>query len=318
MILAALDALLHDATAGDPVKGTKWTRKTLRTLCAALVAQGFSTTSPMTVRRLLQGRGYRQRVNRKRLTKDHNAHRDRPIRYLTRKRRAFLKAGDPVLSVDTKKKEWVGNFRNEGVTWRQGPLEVMETAFASDAEGKAIPYGLYDVGRNHGFVVVGTAHETAEFAVAAIRRWWQRIGRPVYAEKRQVLIQADSGGANGWRSWLWKAHLQKRADELELTFIVTHYPPGASKWNPVEHRLFCFISMNWAGQPLVSFETVLKFIRTTKTQEGLRCQAWLDTTQYRTGEKVSTQEREQIKLKPHRILPQWNYTIEPHAKNPDK
>ena len=276
MILAALDALLHDATAGDPVKGTKWTRKTLRTLCAALVAQGFSTTSPMTVRRLLQGRDYRQRVNRKRLTKDHNAHRDRPIRYLTRKRRAFLKAGDPVLSVDTKKKEWVGNFRNEGVTWRQGALEVMETDFPSDAEGKAIPYGLYDVGRNHGFVVVGTAHETAEFAVAAIRRWWQRIGRPVYAEKRQVLIQADSGGANGWRSWLWKAHLQKRADELELPFIVTHYPPGASKWNPVEHRLFCFISMNWAGQPLVSFETVLKFIRTTKTQEGLRCQAgWI-------------------------------------------
>jgi len=318
MLLRGLDDLLQDATAGDPVDGTKWTRKTLRTLCAALVDQGFPALSPMTVRRLLQERGYRQRVNRKRLTKESNANRDRQIRYLTRKRHAFLKAGHPVLSVDTKKKELVGNFRNAGRTWRQKSLDVLETDFPSDAEGKAIPYGIYDVGRNHGFVIVGTSHETAEFAVTAIHRWWQRIGRLVYAEKQHVLIQADSGGANGWRSWLWKNQLQMLADELDLTFTVTHYPPGASKWNPVEHRLFSFISRNWAGQPLVSFETILKFIRTTQTEEGLRCQAWLDTTQYRTGLKVSTQEKKQINLRPLRVLPQWNYTIKPHATNPEK
>jgi len=253
------------------------------------------------------------RLNRKRLTKQRDAHRDRQMRYIARKRRAFQKAGLPVISVDAKKKELIGNFRNAGRTWRRRPVEVLETDFLSDAEGKAIPYGIYDTARHEGYIVIGTSHETAQFAVAAIRSWWLEVGRHVYAGQHRLLIQADDGGANDSRSWLWKARLQALADELHLTITVTHFPPGASKWNPVEHRLFSPISGNWAGQPLRSYETILKFIRTTQTESGLRCRARLDKTVYETGLNVTPAERAQINLKPHRLFPNWNYTIEPHA-----
>jgi hypothetical protein len=228
------------------------------------------------------------------------------MRYIARQRRAFVKAGNPVISVDAKKKELVGNFKNTGRTWRHAPLEVLATDFPSDARGKAIPYGIYDVARNHGLVVVGTSHEIAEFAVAAIRRWWLRVGRVEYPSAKHLLIQADAGGANSSRSWLWKWALQKFADEFGLVIAVTHYPTSASKWNLVEHRLFSFITLNWAGQPLINYETVLKFIRTTTTENGLGCMAYRDTRYYATRLKVSRDQKASINLSRHRVLPQWN------------
>ncbi len=312
-----LDELLRDATAGDPISGLKWTRKTLRDVCRALGRRGYPM-SPETVRRLLAERGYVLRTNRKRLTKEQDPERDRQMRYVARKRREFLNAGDPVISIDAKKRELVGNFKQAGRTWRHQPLEVLEFDYPSAADGVAIPYGIYDVGRDRGFVIVGTSHQTPAFVSATIRRWWRGAGRRVYAQQRQLLIEADCGGGNGNRCWLWKFGLQQVADEFDLHITVTHLPTGASKWNPVEHRMFCFISQNWAGQPLVSYETAMKFIRTTKTENGFRCRAWLDNSDYATGRKITPEQKAQIKLKPHRVLPKWNYTIEPHAKSGKK
>ena len=302
--------MLADATAGDPMTGIKWTRKTVRRLSRELRRKRIKV-GRTTVRRLLIKRRYALRVNRKRLTKQQNPNRDRQMRYIPRKRRAFQKAGFPAISVDTKKKELVGNFRNAGRTWRRKPLAVLETDFPSEAEGKAIPYGIYDLSYNDGFVVIGISHETAAFAVAAIRTWWIAVGRHRYVGQDHLLIQADDGGANDSRSWLWKAELQALADEFNLTITVTHFPAGASKWNPVEHRLFGPISLNWAGQPLRSYETILKFIRTTHTEGGLRCRVRLDQTQYETGLKVTAEEKARINLKPRRVFPHWNYTIQP-------
>jgi len=307
----ALADLLQDATAGDPISGLKWTHKTCEKLSQQLGRKGFQV-GRMTVRRLLAEQGYALRVNRKRLSKKQNPDRDRQMRYIARKRRASLKAGFPVISVDTKKKELVGNFRNAGRSWRRQALDVLETDFRSSAIGKAIPYGIYDIGRNAGFVVVGTSHETAAFAVAAIRAWWKQVGRVHYVDHRHLLILADGGGANSSRCWLWKVALQALADEFQLTITVTHFPPGASKWNPIEHHMFNVISQNWAGQPLVSYETVLKFIRTAKTQNEFHCRARLNRTQYKTGLKITPKEKAHINLKPHRVFSNWNYTIAPH------
>jgi hypothetical protein len=309
-VLKALDELVADATAGDPVTGLKWTRRTLRKLSRALRRRGY-TVGPDTVRRWLRQRAYVLRANRKRLNRKHDPDRDRQMRYLTRQRRAHQQAGFPVISVDAKQRELIGNFKNPGQTWRQARLDVLESDYPSDAEGVAIPYGIYDVTRNEGVVVVGTAHQTPAFAVAAIRQWWLRIGRWRYAHKKHLLIEADCGGANGNRCWLWKWELQQLADEFGLTITLTHLPTSASKWNPIEHKLFCHIEANWAGQPLVSYETVLKFIRTTRTDTGLRCWAYLDTTAYETGRHITAEQKAQINLKPHRVLPRWNYTIEP-------
>lgn len=309
--MAALTTLLEDATAGDPIRGVKWTRKSLRKLTSQLRWQKFQVGHE-TVRRLLKEQGYSLRVNRKERSRRSDDDRDRQMRYLARQRRAFLKAHKPVISVDCKKKEWVGNFKNPGRTWRAQARSVLVTDFPSDARGKAIPYGLYDPARNRGFVGVGTSHETAEFAANVIRRWWWQTGRQAYPGQNELLIQADSGGANDHRSWLWKRALQRLADATGLTVTVTHYPTSASKWNWIEHRLFNHISRNWAGEPLVSYETVLKFIRTTTTQPGLRCQAYLDRRPYRTRVKLSAEQKAAIHLAPHRVLPKWNYTIKPH------
>lgn len=218
-----------------------------------------------------------------------------------------------MVSVDTKKRELIGNFKNAGRTWRQAPLSVLESDYPTDAEGVAIPYGIYDVIHDQGCVVVGTSHQTPAFAVNAIRTWWQKLGAVQFVGQHDLLIEADGGNPNGYRSWQWKFHLQQLADEFGLTITVTHLPTGASKWNPIEHRLFCFITRNWAGQPLISYETILKFIRTTKTEAGLRCRAFLDTAYYATGETLSPGDRAQINLVPHRVLPRWNYTIKPNA-----
>ena len=303
--------LLKDATAGDPITGLKWTHKTVRSLTRQLRRRGFRVGRE-TVRRLLLRLRYTLRVNRKRKSRRQVPDRDRQMRYLTRQRRARLQAKQPIISVDTKKKELVGNFKNPGRTWRRTPLEVLATDFASDAQGKAIPYGIYDLAQNTGFVVVGTSHETAAFAVRAIRWWWLVLGQPQYPAATHLTIEADGGGANGSRSWLWKAELQKLADEFHLTISVSHLPPGASKWNLADHRLFCHISRNWAGQPLIDYETILKFIRTTKTENGLRCRARLDRRVYPLSVKLSPEEKAKINLIRHRVLPQWNYTIKPH------
>lgn len=303
--------MLEDATAGDPMTGLKWTRKTIRALTRQLRQRGFRVRRE-TVRRLLHARDYALRVNHKRLSRTQDAERDRQMRYIVRQRRAFRKAKLPAISVDTKKKELVGNFKNPGRTWRQHPLDVLATDFASEAQGKAIPYGIYDVAHNSGFVVVGTSHETAQFAGAAIRTWWISFGQRQYPHAKQLFIEADGGGANGSRSWLWKAALQQLADEFRLTITVSHLPPSASKWNLADHRLFCHISQNWAGQPLLDYETILKFIRTTKTQAGLRCRARLDRRTYPTGLKLTAEEKAQINLVRHPVLPKWNYTIKPH------
>ena len=267
-----------------------------------------------TVARLLRLKRYALRVNRKRLSRQHDAQRDQQFRYIMRQRRKFKKAGFPMISVDTKKKELIGAFKNPGRTWRHQPVEVMATDFPSDALGKAIPYGIYDLVRNEGYIVVGTSHETSAFAIAAIRAWWLDVGRRAYPGADRLLIEADSGGANGNRAWLWKAGLQQLANEFGLTITVAHYPTGASKWNPVEHRLFSPLSGNWAGQPLLSYETMLKFIRTTQTETGLRCRARLDTTEYDTGVKVTAEQQAQINLQRHRTLPKYNYTIRPRTR----
>ncbi len=263
--------------------------------------------------RLLRLKRYALRVNRKRLSRQHDPQRDQQFRYIARQRRKFQRAGLPVISVDAKKKELIGAFKNPGRTWRQKPLEVLATDFLTDAQGKAIPYGIYDLAHNAGYIVIGTSRETSAFAVAAIRSWWMEVGRRACPGCHALLIQADSGGANGNRSWLWKLGLQGLADGLGLTITVTHYPTGASKWNLVEHRLFSPVSGNWAGQPLINLETVLKFIRTTRTETGLRCRAHLDTTEYATGLKVTKAEKAQINLQRHRTLPKYNYTIRPRT-----
>lgn len=306
----ALDRLLEDATAGDPITGLKWTRKTLAALTRAL--QKKFHVGHTTVARLLKSKGIALRGNRKRLSPRQDAQRDRQFRYIARLRRKFATAQLPIISVDTKKKELIGTFKNAGRTWRRTPLEVFATDFPQDAKAKAIPYGIYDLLRNEGYVVVGTSHETSAFAVAAIRGWWLEVGRHQHCGKRELLILADGGGANGNHCWLWKWHLQQLADEFNLTITVAHYPTGASKWNPVEHCLFCYISHNWAGQPLISFETVLKFIRTTQTATGLYCRARLDRRKYETGLKITPEQKRQINLQPHRIMPEYNYTIRPH------
>ena len=304
---------MTDATAGDPITGLKWTRKTLRRLTRCLRRK--FTIGKTTVARLLRFKRYALRANRKRLSRHQDPERDRQMCYIARQRRRFLKAGWPAISVDTKKKELVGAFKNSGRTWRQAPLDVLTTDFLHDAVGKAVPYGIYDLARNAGYVVVGQSHETPAFAVAAIRSWWLEVGHHAYPGCHQLLIEADSGGANGYRNWLWKVGVQALADEFDLMITVTHYPTSASKWNPVEHRLFSPISSNWAGQPLCSFETVLKFIRTTRTEPGLRCRARLDTREYATGLKVTKEQKVQIHFGRRRILPKYNYIIRPHVES---
>lgn len=309
-MVRALEELLKDAVAGDPISGLKWTHKSTRKLSQQLKRQGFEL-GHVTVARLLKDCKYSLRTNRKRLARTHEPERDRQFRYLARLRRLFLKRGDPVISVDTKKKELVGNFKNPGRCWRRQWRDVLDHDFPSEALGRAIPYGIYDIGRNAGYVVIGTSHETPQFAVAAIRRWWKVVGQACYGGKHRLLIEADCGGANDNRKWAWKAALQTLADETGLEITVTHYPPGASKWNPIEHRLFSLISKNWAGEPLSSYETMLKFIRTTRSDTGLRCRACLDKTVYETGVAVTKEERVTINLNPCKVISKWNYIIRP-------
>jgi hypothetical protein len=283
-------------------------------LADELRRQGFRI-GRTTVARLLRQQDYSLRTNRKRLAGTHDPDRDRQFRVLARRRRWFLRRGWPVISVDTKKKELVGNFKNAGRCWRRQPLDVLDHDFPSKAVGRAIPFGIYDIGRNDGYVVVGTSRETAQFVTAALRRWLLDEGLGRCRHGRRLAIEADCGGGNGNRRWGWKAGLQELADEFGLTITVGHFPPAASKWNWIEHRLFSAISKNWAGQPLGSYETILKYIQTTTTVTGLRCWACLDRKDYPVKVVVSQAERESIRLTRHTVLPQWNYTIRPRKRS---
>jgi hypothetical protein len=303
---------MRDTTAGDPISGLKWTHKSLRALGRELARRGYAVSAP-TISRLLQLRAYSLRVNHKRLAGKQSPGRDEQFQYIAQRRKAFLRRGGPVISVDTKKKELIGLFKNPGQQWRRTPHAVLIYDFPSDAVGKAIPYGIYDVGRNKGYVVVGVSHDTPEFAVRAIRSWWVRVGRKVYPDRTQLLIEADCGGSNGNRCRAWKARLQDFADEFGLTITVTHYPTGASKWNPIEHHMFNLISANWAGQPLESYETVLKHIKTTRSTTGFQCRARRDPKSYPTGRKVSQDEAASLRVRSHRSFPHWNYTIRPRV-----
>lgn len=312
-IVPALDNLLRDVTAGDPMSGFRWTHCSTRKLARALRRQGFRV-GYRTVARLLHQRKYSLRTNRKCLARRHDPDRDRQFRYLVRQRRRYLRNGWPVLSIDAKKRELVGNFKNPGRCWRREARQVLDHDFRKDAVGVAISYGIYDVGRNTGYVVIGTSHETPAFAVAAIRRWWLRSGRYHHVGAKRLLLEADGGGANSSRKLAWKAALQELADELHLTICVSHLPPGASKWNLIEHRMFSLISANWAGEPLLGYGMMLEWIRHTQSDKGFRCQATLDRTTYATGVKISKAEKAAMNLRPRRVLPKWNYVIRPHKQ----
>jgi hypothetical protein len=295
------------------MSGLRWTHHSLRKIVGALRSRGYKVNAG-TIRRLLRQHGYALRVNRKRLSGHQGPKRDAQFRYLTQRRRAFLRRGWPVINVDAKKRELIGPFKNAGRAWRRKPRDVNMYDFPSNAVGIAIPYGIYDVGRDQGFVVIGTSHNTAAFAVAAITSWWHAAGCRAYPDVTQLLIEADAGSSNGKGSRLWKVELQEFADATGLTLTVTHYPTGASKWNPVEHRLFSRVSANWAGHPLDSYETILKHLRTTRSATGFRVRACLDTRNYPTGIRITQNALARLCLQRHRRFSQSNYTIYPRHK----
>ena len=288
-----------------------WTGKHLQQISEQLSLLGLAV-SPNTVRRLLGRLGYALRANRKSLSGPQSPERERQFRYLNRQRSQFARKAQPVISVDTKKKELVGRFKNAGRVWSREAVPVNDHDFRSQAKGVAIPRGLYDPQANRGSVLVGTSHDTPEFAVDAIVDWWRRQGRRRYPRAAQLLILADSGGSNAARCRLWKYALQEKLVEpYQLSVTVCHYPTGASKWNPVEHRLFGEIAKHWAGQPLVDYPTVVRLIAGTHTATGLKVTCRLRTTDYPTGRKVTNQEMAGTNLKKHAVLPEWNYTLLP-------
>ena len=292
---------MEHETAGDPVSGCKWTRKTTGKIAQQLKRAGIRV-SAKTVGRLLKQMNYSLRLNLKCLesgqSKPPDPHqRDLQFRYLRSQIRCYKADGMPVISVDTKSRELIGPFHQAGRRWSQKPIKVLDHDFPSDANGVAIPYGTYDIIQNKGFVCVGTSRDTSEFAVDSIRTWWQKVGSRHYPDADRLLILADCGGSNGYRIRLWKQQLQIRlCSRFGLKVKVCHYPPGSSKWNPIEHRMFSFISNNWAAQPLLDYETVLKFIRSTKTATGLNIRALLNTKSYHKGKKVSDQQMKSNKL----------------------
>lgn len=286
----------------------KWSRKNPRTLSDELKDQGIEA-SPNTVANAMRGQRYSLRRNRKSIAETRHPERDRQFRYLATVKQDFLERDQPVISNDSKKRELVGNFLNPGRAWRRESHEVLTHDFPSNALGVALPYGIYDVARNSATVVVGTSHDTAAFAAAATGIWLSTTGWSVYSGMRELLILCDSGGSNSHRVRLWKYALWQLACQHGIAVTVCHYPPGASKWNPADHRLFSFISTNWAGVPLRDYETVLKYLRTTTTRTGLTVDALLHTADYPTGVKVTKYQMKAISIRHHETLPDWNYTI---------
>jgi hypothetical protein len=311
---AQLGKILEETSAGDPMSALRWTNKSTEAMAEELTKQGYPV-SDKTVARCLREMGYSMQLNQKTREGPQHRNRDQQFRYINRQVESFRKSGDPVLSVDTKKKELVGAFKNGGRTWRPKgePYRVNVHDFPSMAKGKAIPYGAYEIGEDRAVVNVGVTHDTAEFAVESIRRWWKLVGRKRKQAAQRLLICADGGGSNSSRSRAWKLHLQGLADELEIAVTVCHYPPGTSKWNKIEHRLFSFISLTWKGQPLINYETVVNLIGATKTKSGLRVKALLDTNEYETGLKVTKSQMDSLRIRRHKTHPNWNYTLKPRS-----
>jgi len=311
-LLKALAALVDPATRGHPESPLRWTCKSTGNLAKELTRQDHGV-SDRTVARLLKDAGYSLQANRK--TKEGAAHPDRNAQFehINAQATSFLRAGQPVVSVDTKKKELVGEFKNAGREWRRegAPEKVKVHDFPNPKLGKAIPYGVYDLASNEGWVSVGIDHDTAQFAAASIGRWWRMMGRKRFPKAQQLLITADGGGSNASRSRLWKVALQTLADDVGLELQVCHFPPGTSKWNKIEHRLFNFITQNWRGRPLTSYQVIVNLIGKTTSKTGLKVRAALDTKEYETGLTVTDEQLACVNCTPHPFHGEWNYTIRP-------
>jgi hypothetical protein len=318
----ALEHLVEPVTRGDPESPLRWTNKSTQKLADELTGRGFAV-GPRTVAKLLKTCGYRLQANAKVVEGRHHPDRDAQFEYVNAQAVAFLAAGDPVISVDTKKRELVGGFKNAGREWEPvgEPAEVNVHDFAGDAVGVALPYGVYDMGANTGWVNVGTDHDTAVFAVESIRRWWRQVGADTYPTAQRLLVTADGGGSNGARLRLWKAELARFADETGLAVTVLHLPPGTSKWNKVEHRLFSHITMNWRGRPLTSHEVVVQTIAATTTRTGLRVKAVLDEGTYPTGLRITDRQLKELlrrHITRHQFHGDWNYDVHPAADDDDE
>ena len=305
-----IENILEENTAGDPMSKLRWTNKSTYTIANELRNQN-KTISEDSIGRIIKQLGYSLQLNVKSKESGSSEKRDSQFRYINEQVKIFAKKNIPVISVDAKKKELVGNFKNNGRRWmKKGKAEIVNIYdFWFLAKGKAIPYGIYDINMNNGFVNVGIDHNTSEFAVESIGQWWENIGKKNYQDAKELLICADGGGSNASRSRLWKFYLQKFANKTGLKITVCHFPPGTSKWNKVEHKMFSFISMNWRGRPLINYEVIINLIEGTKTKNGLKIKAKIDKKIYELKQKVSDKEFENVNFLRHEINPQWNYTL---------
>ena len=315
-LLEDLDRLVDPATRGDPASPLRWTCKSVRRLAEELQQEGHAV-SYQTVAELLHAMDYSLQANQKTLEGSHHADRDEQFEHISRKAQRYLKQGEPVISVDTKKKELVGDFKNAGREWQSKgqpeQVRVHDFEIREPDKGKVAPYGVYDLARNVGWVSVGVDHDTATFAVESIRRWWRWMGRASYPKAKRLLITADSGGSNGARVRLWKWELQQLADETGLEITVCHFPPGTSKWNKIEHRLFSFISQNWRGKPLISHEVIINLIAATTSKTGLAVKSDLDSNTYPPGIKVTDQQMAELRLRRDSFHGDWNYSLLPRS-----
>jgi len=314
-LLQDLDSILEPMTRGDPESPLRWTCKSTTKIAEELRMQGHQV-SQRTVCDLLYELGYSLQSNRKIREGSHHPDRNEQFLYIYKTVTKFQAKGEPVISVDTKKKELIGEFKNSGQEWRKKgkPIEVNVHDFADPTLGKVIPYGIYDITANKGWVNIGITRDTAEFAVGSIRRWWHEMGKPMYPDASELLITADCGGSNSSRVRLWKLELQRLSDELGMVIRVCHFPPGTSKWNKIEHRMFCFITKNWRGRPLTSREVVVNLIANTTTSKGLEIIAKLDHSKYETGIKVTDEEFKSIVLEKDDFHGEWNYKIKPRKQ----
>jgi len=312
-IVGALDALVEPGTRGDPMCLLRWTTKSTRVLAAELGRQGFSC-SHVLVAGLLKSMGYSLQGTAKTLEGTSHPDRDAQFRYIEEMSRRFLAAGDPVISIDTKKKEMVGRYANPGVIWRPAgdPVRALDHDFPDPDLPKAVPYGIYDVAHNEGWVAVGMSSDTADFAVNSIESWWDHTGRHTHQNARRLLVTGDGGGSNGARNRLFKSRLAEFAAKTGLEITVCHFPPGTSKWNKIEHRMFSHITMNWRGHPLTSYQVVVDLIGATTTTTGLKIHAQLDQNEYCTGVTITEKHFKSLPLKRHKIHPAWNYTMHPN------
>jgi hypothetical protein len=312
----ALEKLVDPITRGDPESPLRWTCKSTHALSAALFAQHEILISHKTVAKLLRDHGYSLQAPNKSVEGAQHPDRNAQFEHINTKAQDCIERGVPVISVDSKKKELVGNFKNGGREWqpKDEPDLVDVHDFPSDAVGKAIPYGVYDLSANDGFVSVGVDHDTPVFAVTSIEAWWNQVGKKRYPNARELFITADAGGSNSYRSHVWKHQLQRVADKLDMSIHVSHFPPGTSKWNKVEHRLFSFISINWRGRPLRTYETVINLIGSTTNRAGLIVRARLDRRRYPTGKKISKKEMRALTIELHEFHGDWNYTVRPRKE----